>query len=645
MPYVFILVQRLGFLLALYTILRLAFYGVHQALFPAVTYTQLAQIGFYGLRFDIAAVLYINVIVAILHLVPVKARASRAWVNVTKIFFYFFNIVAFIFIVADFAYFPFILKRSDSGVFSYSFDIWQLLPQFMADYWYLLLLGLALLFFVELFYRKTQSNLLKATSNIVNTKPLRARAATFTVEWLVFLLGLSLTVIGMRGGLQLRPITPITATKYVAPALTPLIINTPFNIIHTLQRKHLNVPQYAPQDTVDAHFSVYKNLEVVPKQTLKRTDNVVIIIMESLSKSYTNLDGNNSYTPFLDSLMQHSLVFTKAFANGKHSNQGIAAILSSIPVLMHEPYPVSIYQANNLAGLGSVLSPKGYHTSFFHGANNGSFNIDVFSNAAGFVHYYGRNEYNNDADFDGNWGIFDEPYFKYAAQTINDFPEPFITGIFTLTAHYPFALPQGYNNKFKKGSVPMHELCGYADYALSQFFAEAATMPWYNNTLFIITADHTGAITNEYEAARLGAYSIPMLWYKPDNSLAAQSYNDIVQQIDIMPSVLDYLGFQEAYTAFGNSVFNKDTTTNRYAYSYLSGVYQIIDDNYLLQFDGTQSMAMYAYKTDSLLQRNVLKQYPNKQRVLEKQLKMIIQQHHYRIRNNLLIPPTKNTVN
>ena len=159
--------------------------------------------------------------------------------------------------------------------------------------------------------------------------------------------------------------------------------------------------------------------------------NVFVIILESFSSEHigalTHQIGNKNtdFTPFLDSLAEKSLVF-EGFANGKRSIEGIPAILASLPTWMTEDFITSQYSSNKFNSLASILKAEGYNTSFFHGGKNGTMGFDAFSKSAGFEFYYGKNEYPDQSDFDGSWGISDEPYLQYIAKTLNTTPEPFL---------------------------------------------------------------------------------------------------------------------------------------------------------------------------------------------------------------------------
>jgi phosphoglycerol transferase MdoB-like AlkP superfamily enzyme len=336
-------------------------------------------------------------------------------------------------------------------------------------------------------------------------------------------------------------------------------------------------------------------------------------------------------TPFLDSLMAQSLTFTNAFSNGKKSIEGIPAITASIPTWMNEPYITSAYGSNQAQSIASLLKTEGYYTAFFHGATNGSMGFDAFANLSGYTDYYGRYEYSNDEDYDGSWGIWDEEFLQYTAQTLNKKQEPFFATLFTLTSHHPYKIPSKYESKFKEGVYDNAKCISYADYSLKYFFETIKKMPWYNNTLFVLCADHTGISGDKFYENKIGNNTIPIIYFMPNSELKGFD-TTITQQIDIMPSILQYLNYNKPFYSFGKSVF--DTTANHFAFTFNSGIYQYTNNNYTLEFDGEKATGLFQYKKDSLLKNNLIKTEKMVANELELKTKAIIQTYQQSLINN-----------
>jgi phosphoglycerol transferase MdoB-like AlkP superfamily enzyme len=468
----------------------------------------------------------------------------------------------------------------------------------------------------------------------------RNRITFYSLQMAGFIAAAGITVVAIRGGFQLKPINIITAGNYTEARNAPLLLNTPFTIMKTFNQAGLQRLTYFDEGKLTTVYSPVhpsKEIQVLYDDTVFRKKNVVVIIMESFSSEHIgafnkHLHEYPGFTPFLDSLIGESMVFD-GFSNGKQSIEGIPAVVASLPSLMSRPYIISPYAGNKINSLASLLKTKGYSTSFYHGGTNGTMNFDGFAKMAGYDQYFGRTEYNNEADFDGNWGIFDEPFFQYFAQSLDKTNQPFFTTIFSLSSHHPYKVPEKYEGRFRKGKLEIQEAVMYADFSLRRFFETASKMSWYKNTIFVITADHTSeTIIPEYQT-RLGLYRIPVLFFDPLGQLNGQT-NETASQVDIMTSVLSFLNFDETLFSFGNNLFNHDE--DHFAVNYLNGIYQIISGDYVLEFDGIQSITLYNFVDDKLLKQNLLAKNPAKAAEMETLLKAYLQQFNNRMIENRL---------
>jgi len=329
--------------------------------------------------------------------------------------------------------------------------------------------------------------------------------------------------------------------------------------------------------------------------------------------------------------MKESLVFTDAYANAKRSMEGIPAVVAGIPALMNEPFITSAYNGNQITSIARLLKEKNYSSAFYHGGTNGTMNFDNFSRLAGYDRYLGRREFNNDNDFDGSWGIYDEPFFQYAAADMNKMQQPFFTTIFSISSHHPYSVPEKYKGKFKKGTLPIHQSIQYADYSLRKFFETASKMSWFSKTVFIITADHTAISEYPKYQTKVGMYSVPLIFYSPAKKWIGQS-TITTQQIDIMPTVLNMAGYDKPYFSFGNDIF--DSTSSHFAVNFLNDTYQIISNGYSLNMDTASAVSMYHYTADSLLQNNLLNADTAIQKPLEKKLKAFVQNYNHALIEN-----------
>lgn len=626
------LVLRLVLAMLLFTVCRIAFFFYNISYFPETTASNFFRIMWGGLQFDLAAVLYMNAVVLVLSIVPIDLRFRSGYQLTTKIFYFVLNGLALAANVMDFVYYRFTLRRTTADVFGQfenETNLFSLFLQFFVDYWY------ALVFWALLMWA-----LIKLYNMITVQGPMmKHRMAYYIFGLLGALFIVTIFVGAVRGGFRhsTRPITLSNAGEYVEhPNEVSLVLNTPFAIFRTLGKTKIQRVNYFKSEEELASF--YNPVHTPSDTTAFAPTNVVVIILESFSKEFFGVynkdkEGYKGYTPFLDSLAQQSKTFTYSFANGRKSIDGLPSVMASIPSL-GVPYVLTPFANNHVQSLGNTLREKGYHTSFFHGAPNGSMGFQAFTNLIGIDHYYGKTEYNNDADFDNIWGIWDDKFLNYYADELNKFPEPFMSSFFSVSSHHPFEVPKEFIDTFIGGEQPILKCIEYTDYSLRKFFEKASTMKWYNNTLFVITADHVSSnILFPESHTTWGLYSVPIIFFKPDNSLKSME-TDIAQQIDIMPSVLGYLHYDKPYVAFGRNVFEKTTP---FAFNYRDNVYNLYKDDYLLMFDGKRTVNLYNFKEDKLLKKDIKLEQPETVKEMEKFIKAIIQQYNNRMVENRLV--------
>jgi phosphoglycerol transferase MdoB-like AlkP superfamily enzyme len=405
----------------------------------------------------------------------------------------------------------------------------------------------------------------------------------------------------------------------------PIVLNTPFTIIKSMEDKALVEYNFYSEAELRSRYNPIHEY----KDSVFKKQNVVVLILESFAKEYTKL-GRRSYTPFLDSLMDKSLVCSNAFSNGSKSIEGIPAILSSLPSLMENPFINSLYSLNDQTSLANVLNAEGYQSAFFHGGINGTMNFDAWASLAGYQAYYGKNEYGNDDDFDNFWGIWDEPFLKYSVKKMSEFKQPFHSAVFTLSSHHPYKIPAQYKNKFPKGDLENSESVGYADYALRQFFIAAKKTAWYKNTLFVLTADHGSLSEHPFYSNVVGNQTIPILFFKPDNSLSG-IHKDVFSQVDILPSVFSLLGYNKPFFSFGESFSEKKHGND---YFFPTGVQYLYSDSALYCFHVPQLYQVYYYIHDSAVAKPALGRYPELDSTNTRQFRAFIQTYNHTLLHN-----------
>lgn len=599
-----ILLKRLLWVYLLYTLSRLVFLTANFSFLQQFPTTEIVSAFLIGLRFDTTAILYTNSLFILLHLFPLTIRKHPLYQTILKWLFIVSNSLALLLNLIDAGYYQFSGKRSGVELLNMQKDITDQSSQYIKDYWYLALLIIVTIWLLIRVYPKYPAE-----------KPAANKSWAF--ESLILVFGIALIVLGARGSIGLKPLNTMDAARLTQPGLAALTLNTPFQFIMTVQQTGVSEKNYMTQQEASSLFD-FNHLDSISAPTHK---NIVLIIVESLGKEYVGLYNNGKgYTPFLDSLSRYSTVYQNAYANGKRSIEGIPAIVASMPSLMDNDYINSYYQSNTLESTGSLLQRMGYQTSFYHGGKNGTMSFDNFISLTKAGMYYGSNEYTNQKDNDGNWGIYDEPYLQYFAQQLNQVAKPFFSTVFTLSSHHPYNIPDAQKHLFPEGTLPIHKTIRYVDFSLRRFFETAQQMPWFKNTVFIITADHSSTNEQPRYAGIEGMYRIPLLVFNPEHPVQ-QFIRKTTQQIDLMPQILNLAGYPKPYFSLGMSSLD----TNGFAIQYINNLYQFIQYPYVLQFDGDKTVHFY-----KLTHKDALTECNEKDRqvLMEKSVKAFIQQYN-----------------
>lgn len=585
-----------------------------------------------GLRYDFSAVLLLNGFFALLLFLPqIKIVNSNTFKNIIGHIIFIINSIFLFLNFVDIVYFPFVRKRLQNDALLFANgdkgdEAFNMIPTFAIQFWYIWLV--LILFLVLLFY--LTKRMLLAWKQFNERK--------FSIMTIICLLIVAAVhVYGIRGGMQLRPITILDAANSVGVKNAPFVLNSTFSLIRTWGKNTLKERYYYEKGITDPCFDPIKS--ILPKDTIQQRPNVIVLMVESLSKEYISYWNGTGYTPFLDSLIGQSYVFSNAFANARESVQGIPAVLASIPAWMDEPFIFSRYSSNQVQSFANVLRSYGYQSWFFHGATTGSMGFQSFTKSAGFDHYIGREDYNNEAHFDGSWGIWDHYFLPFIAKRLSTSPQPFFAATLTLNTHHPFLLPQGYLPPKPNGKYPILNSIQYVDQSLRDFFKTIVDLPWYKNTIFVITADHTGPKTTK-KPNDLDDYRVPVIIFYPNGALCGEDQT-IINHVDLMPTVLDIMQIETKVFSFGHDIVAD--SCKRYSIQYKMGIYQYLDDQYCAYFDGEKCFGLYQWVHDEALKKNLVNQANYKSTIDEivQVLKYNIQTFNHAIIHNKMTVDAK----
>lgn len=508
--------------LLIYSLFRLEFLVWNWASLQQLPLNDILKAFLYGFRFDLSA---LSVTVGLCFLGVIWMQKTPRLRKYWFLFFIILNSIFFLINAADVELYNFTAKRFSSSAF---FMIGEgKVSDLVFPY-----IGLASCSFalIGIYIFITYKLALKYNfHDSIKTKSI--------LTAFIFLI----SVILSRGGLQHKPLTFVDAKLFNNTYANNLVLNSTFTILKSLGKTSLIRQNYFSKDEM---LSLLNPQEIKTTPVVTQQPNIVLVILESFSEEYLDLK-NPEATPFLNRLRKNeAYYFQKAYANGRRSIEGIAAILSGIPALMEEPFINSEFSANQIIGLGTILNSHNYHTSFFHGASNGSMHFDRFTKSVGIENYFGMSQYPDHSHFDGSWGIYDEPFLKWTCQKLSEFKTPFFSTLFTMTSHQPYKIPTEYNQKFKDDRHQILKAVRYTDFAIEEFMKCAKSQPWFQNSIFIFTADHTGPFLKN-DASFESRYQIPLIIYDPQkNKIKNVDTDQYAQHIDILPTILDLLNIE-----------------------------------------------------------------------------------------------------
>ena len=623
---------------------RVAFFAENWSTFaPYMSWSLFKSMLQGALVFDTSALLYVNALYLVLMLLPLHLKERAGFHKGLKWLFVVTNAIGVAMNLMDAVYFQYTGRRSTVTVFTEfanEGNITSIILTEFVHHWYLVLAFIVLVYLLWRCYTKPRLEVY------------RFGHYYYISQFVALLVMIPVAIVGIRGSVTAgtRPITISNANQFVnRPVESSVVLNTPFSMIRSIGKKAFVTPDYMSSEQMEAIYSPVHTHPVVDGNS-HPGKNVVILIVESMGKEYigslnSNLDGGNykGYMPFIDSLVSKSVTYEYSYANGRISMDAMPSILSGMPMMVESIFltPASL---NDVDGISSILDREGYSTAFFHGGHNISMGFSAYAHSIGYKQYYGLDEYCKSPkyggmdDFDGKWAIWDEPFLQFTLDNIGEMKQPFLATVFTASSHHPYNVPEQYRDSLKdEGGQPIHKCVRYTDMALRRFFERASHEPWYQNTIFVLVADHTNQTSHDVYKTDLGLYSIPIIFFTPDGSL--QPLHDeaaIVQQTDITPTLLHLLGYNKPYVAFGEDLLATEGG-DTWAFNYNAGIYQLVRGDLLLQFDGTKTTAVYRFKTDPLLKENLVGKLPEQQE-MELFLKALIQQYMSRMNENRLLP-------
>jgi phosphoglycerol transferase MdoB-like AlkP superfamily enzyme len=594
-------------------LLRIFFWIYNQRFFPLTTFSEKLSILAAGLRFDASSVSIILLPCLIIYTIY-QLTAKPIWLKLKLLLLRLFGFLFIALSLFDAGYYSFSFQRSSAEMFQFTSDSLRVFQTAPASYTGLFIFAVLLMIAFH-FLLKRLSVFMKITS------PVRIPQVVISIP-LILLLAVCIR------GLNARPLSPLSVSLYTNANYSSIVTNTFQTMLYSFFKKPGN-NWGAPK----SYYTLQTVVETVPYvQQFPNADetktNVVLFIMESVSRAYLEKgNAQKASTPFLDTLMANSLVCANAYANSSMSVSGIQAILSGIPCLYDYNIDNSPYYQNFSRAMPTVFKERGYGTYFYYGANKDHFGFEKLSRRFGVDHYISEEAFNNPAEHNGYWGINDSAFFRFTAEQIAKQPQPFFTTVFNISTHYPYVIPEQYRSVFPKGNTAAAQSVSFMDQALKLFFDEAKKNSWYQNTIFVFTADHWNKEDPTLKADGSGVYQIPLFIYKPDGSLK-QTITDVTDQVSIFPTLMQLTGYSKKFNSFGTSILNNQPDRKwTVAVKQWPGYLLFTSDKAELYFDATANkLSRIKSLSTSTIDTSAL----------EKKARCFIQHYDYLFRNNKL---------
>ncbi len=507
----------------------------------------------------------------------------------------------------DVSYYPFSGTHINASIFQLINDPGNQIMPYLASYWYLVVLILISTYAIYK-CKGSENRILYSKESSVGKRILIG---------LIFCIGL---FISARGGFYLKPLRSINIGKFVHPKLISYTNNGPFEIFSSIDAVQEKEPTFG-----------HTNLLNWRKDYLTGSDakkNVCLIIVESLGKEYLDMP-NEKLTPFIHSLRKKSTEFTHCYSSGRRSKEMPPSIFLGIPKLLKDDYISSNYSHNQAVNAFGLYENNGYSTSFYHGGANGTLEFESFLKYTGLTNYYGMNQYPNQEDYDGAWGISDRKYLNYYAKELDHKKEPFFSSIFTLSSHHPYGIEPQFRKSLRKGPYENSQSIRYVDTSLALFFKKIQNKSWYKNTLFVITADHTSISKNPFYQYSIGRFHVPFILFNPQEPIR-KTIETTCTPSDIVPTLNEMTGIKGSWFSAGHDARNN---TNAIAVMRSDDEFTSIQYPYVL-YTGFDGKPVTFFKIDSNLNQIDLKLTGARFKKMHEYTLNYVRQHYHTILNN-----------
>nr|WP_321266235.1 sulfatase-like hydrolase/transferase [uncultured Sulfurimonas sp.] len=572
--------------LLLFSFIRLSFYLSYFEYFSDLTFYETLASFFMGLRVDIALVFTFTSLIWLALLLPFKFTNNKVYRSSLGLLWGSILGAIIFFNIGDILYFGFVNRHLNNELSLIGNDV-GILVDMVVDF-YLIETILGSIFYLIIIY--AYYKFFKAEIQNKNIKQ---------KEWANILLIIIIAFIGIRG--KLDGISFGTSDAFAVNKVSSgnLALNGFFcfyrggtinSVNHSAVKPELAIKNVRRSLASNRFEFIDDEYPLMRKNTnnFNNNYNIVIIMIESFSAKYLDALANNDFkvTPTLDKLAKDGHLYTNFYANGQRSQEGLTSVYTGLTQPVGFENLGEGLELYNPSYLGDIAQKNGYSTLAMQSSDRGSFRVDKLSSLAGFSEYYGAEDIKKTGKEAGqpNYGAWDGNGFRFLSSKLKSMKEPFVSFFFTASTHSPFYSPgkewEKYPHDTKSENGYLNTL-NYVDSQIKEFMQASKKEPWFDNTIFIFTADHTNhtKLSNAKEInpsnVNLNEFHVPLIIYAP-KIIDAKRSNIVSSHNDIIPTIIDILGWKTPFTTIGNSLIDK-SVKDRFAFVKMGGIIGIDD--------------------------------------------------------------------
>ncbi|WP_210464763.1 LTA synthase family protein [Rufibacter roseolus] len=539
-----------------FEICRAVFLLYHSTKTDALTSTEIGKVFWYGLRMDLSFAAYLSVIPFLLFLNEVAFR-KRVFLKIVSVFTYVLLPILVLMVTIDLELYSAWGFRLDSTPLQYLNTPAEMLASTAsAPVWLLALLYLLLLFIGIVGFRFISQNW--------SVSPKRG-VKQLSGELLLSLFLLALLVLPIRGGWQQIPLNQ--SDVYFSSKLfaNHAGVNVPWNVMHSLLKKNHNTKNpYQFLDEKQAQAMVQElyqpKSDSVPSLLRVKRPNVLFIILESYTAKFIGaLGGPAEVTPNFNALAKEGILFQNIYAAGDRSEKGMVALLSGYPVQTTTSIIKTPKKTERLPQLASELKRLGYATSYYYGGELAFANIKSYLINGQYDKLLEKSDFPSE-DYNSKWGVHDHILFDRVLAEHQNPKQPFFTTVYTLSSHEPYDIPIPAKFPGTDEETRFKNAFYYTDYALGRFISAAKKMPWWQNTLVVLVADHGHHFPGRDQNDAPSKFRVPLLMTGGALAVKDSVVTNIGSQTDLVPTILQQMGQPTHQFAWSKNLLDAKAT-------------------------------------------------------------------------------------